>query len=179
MAVGAHWRTPSRSIVHDHVFHVPVFSHKLQNVLARGFSEFCAEVNIVPEIVDSCNQTFKNERGFVAGHYELTGVIGQTTALKERKRHLGPAKCGGMPELYPSCSCFLTLLMAPSTRLIGWLWQQNFFSPAFRAFSNSSPCCQPARADSFATSQPKTSPNFATLASAVKSMSGRYWSEGW
>ena len=81
-----------------------MFGHELKNVLARGFSEFCAEVNIVPEIIDSCDQAFQNERGFVAGHHELTGVIGQATALKERKRHLGrlnAGECGNCTPVAP------------------------------------------------------------------------------
>jgi len=89
-------------VVRDHVFHVPLFGHELQNVLARGFSEFCAQVNVVPEIIDSRDQAFQNERGFIAGHYELTGVIRQTTALKKRKRHFGRAYKGECVDCTPA-----------------------------------------------------------------------------
>jgi hypothetical protein len=58
-------------------------------VLLCYFSEFRTQVDIVPEIINPRDQTFQNERGFIAGQNKLTGEFRQTTALKERKRHFG------------------------------------------------------------------------------------------
>jgi hypothetical protein len=100
-------------VVRDHVFHVSVSGHEFEYVLARSLSEFGAQVDVVPEIINSSDQAFQNERGFIAGYNQLTGVIRQTTALKERKRHFGRAYVGECPGLYPSCAASVTLLLAP------------------------------------------------------------------
>jgi hypothetical protein len=113
VAVGAHGLAAGWPVVRDHVFHVSVFGHEFENVLACSLSEFGTQVDVMPEIINSRDQSFQNERGFIAGHYELTGVIRQTTALKKRKRHFGRAYVGGMRGLYPSCAASVTLLLAP------------------------------------------------------------------
>src|SRR5882724_2767060 len=178
LALRPHRLAAGRPSFRNHVFHIPVFGHELKNVLPGHLSEFGTQVDIVPEIIDPRDQAFQNERRFIAGQNKLTGVFRQTTALKERKRHFGRL-IEGMLELYPSSPASLTLLSAPSMQAMALLLQPDSYCLVFLAFSNSSPCCQPANSGWLATSQPSTSPNFASFASAVKSMSARYSSEGW
>ena len=101
ISIGTHGRTTGRSLILHHVFHIPVPGDEFKNMLACSLSKFGAQVNVLPEIIDSRDQAFQNERGFVAGHHKLTGVIGQTTALKERKRHFGRLNAGECRDCTP------------------------------------------------------------------------------
>src|SRR5205823_14289782 len=109
------WRDADcAALFRNQLFHVSVPGHELVDVLAGDFREFGAQVNVMAEIVDTGCQAFQNKQGFIAGQDKLTGVIRQTTALKERKRHLAACTLGEA-RLYPSFSASLTLLSAPIT----------------------------------------------------------------
>src|SRR5579864_4154116 len=112
-------------------------------MLARDFSELGTQVNVMPEIINARDQAFQNERGFIAGHDKLTGVIRQTTALKERKRHFGRMYFGGMPGLYPSCAASVTLLLAPSKQAKALFADVCSYLHIVRCTANAPFACKP------------------------------------